>query len=115
MDGLEAFLAPWTDHPAQLRELRCRLRSLEEQMAVTQADLDTLAAELVADTGAIQTEIANLQADIDAGNTLDLSSLKNAVTEVGRLVPSATGGGEGPVASDPGAPVVDGSGTDQPA
>lgn len=113
MDGLEAFLAPWTDHPAQLRELRCRLRSLEEQMAVTQADLDTLAAELVADTGAIQTEIQALK---DANPNLDLSGLQNAVAEVGKLVPSATGGGEGPVSSDPGAPVVDGSGsTDQPA
>jgi hypothetical protein len=76
-------------------------------MAVTQADLDNLAAQLVEDTGLIQTEISNLQA---ANPNLDLSGLNDAVAQVGQLVPSTTGGGEGPVSGDPTAPVVDGSG-----
>lgn len=83
-----------------------RLDLLGELMAITQADLDAVATELVADAGAIQTEIANLQSAIDAGQSLDLTGLRDAVSRVGQLVPSSTGGGEGPVASDPGTPVV---------
>jgi hypothetical protein len=112
MDGLDAFLAPWTDHPAQLRELRLAIRELRHMAQITQADLDNLAAELVSDTGAIQTQIDALKS---ANPDLDLSGLQNAVAEVGKLVPSETGGGEGPVATDPGTPVVAGDGTDQPA
>lgn len=81
-------------------------------MAVTQADLDNLASQLVEDTGLIQTEIQSLK---DANPNLDLTGLENAVAQVGQLVPSSTGGGEGPVSDDPDAPVVDGGdGTDQP-
>lgn len=75
-------------------------------MAITQQDLDNIAAELVADSGAIQAEIADLQAKIDAGSSLDLSGLRDAVSRVGQLVPSTTGGGQGPVAPDPSTPVV---------
>ena len=92
---------------AQVHEVIRRLAFLEEAMAVQQSDLDNLAAALVEDTGLIQTEISNLQA---ANPNLDLSGLTNAVAQVGQLVPSVTGGGEGPVSDDPSAPVVDGSG-----
>ncbi len=85
-------------------------------MSVTQADLDNIAAGLVSTEGSLQQAIARLEADIADGNDLDLSGVREAAAGLAALVPSETGGGEGPVASDPSSPVVDGSGsTDVPA
>ncbi len=79
-------------------------------MSVTQADLDNIAAGLVSTEGSLQQAIARLEADIADGNDLDLSGIREAASGLAALVPSDTGGGAGPVSTDPSAPVVEGPG-----
>jgi hypothetical protein len=114
--GLRWAITNWLlgDHLRVIEDLLYEQRS---DMATTQADLDNLATELVGYEGSIQTAITDLEAQIAAGNTLDLTNLQRAVDGAAQLVPSTLGGGTGPVADDPSTPVVpdptagDGSGS----
>lgn len=89
-DQVDAHSAALGRHDAAINQLR------KKNMA-TQAEIDAVVTELNAAAEEILGEIANLKAQVEAGNTLDLSALEAAAQRLADVVPDAppADGGDG--------------------
>jgi hypothetical protein len=65
MSFLDAFLAPWTDHPSELRELRLEMASTKDVVARLAAATDELANDLSSLRGRIADQDSALAAELD--------------------------------------------------
>lgn len=65
MSFLGVILAPWTDHPAELRELRLNMASTKEMVARLKDATDELARDLTAARDKIANQDAELASELD--------------------------------------------------
>lgn len=65
MGFLDAFLAPWTDHPSELRELRLNMASTKDMVTRLNAATDELANDLADFRAKVANQDASLAAELD--------------------------------------------------
>lgn len=65
MGFLGTFLAPWTDHPSELRELRLNMASTKDMVARLNAATDELASDLADFRAKVANQDASLAAELD--------------------------------------------------
>lgn len=65
MGFLDVLLAPWTDHPSELRELRLEMASTKDVVARLAAATDELANDLTTLRGKIAAQDSDLAAELD--------------------------------------------------
>ncbi len=73
----------WVDD--NLRGLRAEIEEIEKEMAITRAQWDALEAQLKAGITAILKEVADLKAQVAAGNPItqqDLDDLTQEITDL---------------------------------
>lgn len=76
-------------HSVQLSRQGATLELLQEEVMATQADIDAVVTELNDAAREITTRIDELQAQVDAGQQIDLSALKTAADRLRDVVPDA--------------------------
>lgn len=111
MGFLDVFLAPWTDHPSELRELRL-------DMASTKDVVERLAAA----TDEVANDLSNLRqriADQDSALAAELDPIVSRLESMGSdpkdPVPDAPADGGNTPASDAGSVPADSTGDNAPS
>lgn len=96
MSFLGVILAPWTDHPAELRELRLNMASTKDMVA----RLNTATDELASDLADFRAKVANQ----DSALAAELDPIVSRLEEMGQDP-------KDPVPSNDGTPVENQDGT----
>lgn len=80
------FFIDWVSNSEILQQLK----KIGKQMSETQEKIDALAAQLAKAKAEILVQVAELQAQIDAGEQVDLTALTEAVQGIDDLNPDET-------------------------